>query len=169
MEDDTFSKDAELLSHLKVLKENYGVQKGTRGWLKHLSLINGDLGISPDDLENDFNREIKIYANSLENCKTMIEKLGKANVPVWRPTDYKAETFKSDEHMKKVEKHLEDIKRKMTVVEKRKDSKNKKKFGNEAHKRHVKVKQMKHAENKSIKEKNKKGKPSKRMHKRRRT
>lgn len=83
----------------------------------------------------------------------MIEKIIKANIPVWRPNDYKAETFKDDQPMKKVEKYLGDIKKKMTVVERRKDSGNKKKFGNEAHKRHVKVKQLKNAENKAERQK----------------
>ena len=99
----------------------------------------------------------------------MIEKIIKANIPVWRPNDYKAETFKDDQPMKKVEKYLGDIKKKMTVVERRKDSGNKKKFGNEAHKRHVKVKQLKNAENKAERQKKNKGNPRKTMHKNRRT
>ena len=32
----------------------------------------------------------------------MIEKIIKANIPVWRPNDYKEETFKDDQHMKKL-------------------------------------------------------------------
>ena len=152
-EDDSFSKDEEILSHLKTLKMNYGIKKGGKGWQLHHSLINGDLLIDPQQLDDDFNRELKIYGNSLENTKTMIEKIIKANIPVWRPNDYKAETFKDDQHMKKVEKYLEGIKKKKTVVERRKDLKNKKKFGNEAHKRHVKVKQLKNAENKAERQK----------------
>ena len=169
MEEGTLVKDERLLLHLSQLEQAAYPGKGRKKWLKHLSLIGGELDINNQQIEDDFNREIKIYGNTLTNCKSMLERLVKSNIPIWRPNDFKAETFKSDEHMKKVQKHLEDIKTKYNVVEKRKDAKNKKKFGNEAHKRHVKSKQMKNLESKAKRKRTTNGSKAKRNFKRKRS
>lgn len=162
IEDDTVSKDDALKERLDSLKKLYN-QSGRQSWTQYLSTVSGDLTMSLSDLQEDFNREVKIYAVALDNAKIVIEKLQKQGIPVWRPNDYKAETFKNDYHMGKVQKYLTDISAKIETVEKRKDAKNKKKFSNEAHKRHVKTKQLKVRENKAKKVKATKGKSARYM------
>lgn len=162
IEDDTVSNEERLKARLESLKKTYN-QSGKLAWMQYLSAVNGDVSLSLTDLQEDFNREVKFYAVALENAKNVIEKLQKQGVPVWRPNDYKAETFKNDYHMKKVQNYLSDISKKIEVVEKRKDAKNKKKFSNEAHKRHVKSKQLKVREQKSRKIKASKGKSARYM------
>ncbi|OMJ89687.1 hypothetical protein SteCoe_8140 [Stentor coeruleus] len=166
MEDDTFSKDEELLSRLNEMKDKYNLHNKKKAWLQYMTITNGDASMDFKLLEEDFNREVKFYAVAQENSKTMVDRLIKANIPVWRPNDFKAETFKLDEHMVKVQKHLEDIKNKIDIVGKRKEAKNKKKFGNEAHKRHVKSKQLKNNESKAKRQKQSKSKSVKYMRRR---
>jgi len=162
IEDDTVSKDDALNERLATLRKLYN-QTGKQSWTQYLSIVGGDLTMSLTDLQEDFNREVKIYAIALDNAKSVIERLHKRGIPVWRPNDYMAETFKTDHHMTKVQKYLTDISAKIETVEKRKDAKNKKKFSNEAHKRHVKTKQLKVRENKAKKVKASKGKSARYM------
>lgn len=162
IEDDTVSKDEKLNQRLKELVEKYNI-RGKNSWIQYLSVVKGDLGMETVSLEDDFNREVKFYGVALENSKSMIEKLTRNGIPVWRPNDYMAETYKTDFHMGKVQKHLIEIQQKLEMVEKRKDAKNKKKFSNEAHKRHVKAKQSKVKENKAIKVKKGKNKSARYM------
>lgn len=150
IEDDTVSKDDKLDQRLSELKKTYN-KRGKDSLVQYLSIVKGSLDMETVSLEDDFNREVKFYAVALENAKEMIEKLTKKGIPVWRPNDFKAETFKTDYHMQKVQKHLQEIQQKLESVEKRKDAKNKKKFSNEAHKRHVKAKQSRLKENKAKK------------------
>lgn len=151
MDSQTYSKDAELLVHLKKLKKNYIKKAGSKEWTEHLSITKGEISLNSEDLEKDFDRELKFYENTLNNSTTMVNKLLENNIPVWRPSDYKAETLKNDQHMARIQKNLEDLKKKFEVVEKRKQAKSNKKFGNEAHKRHVRSKQLKKSEEKSKK------------------
>lgn len=153
MEDDTFSNEAALKQCLTDLQKLYVPKRSKKAFLHFLAVTQGDVSINLSDIDEDFNRELKLYGNALDNSKSAIEKLIQLNVPVWRPKDYKAEMYKSESQMKKIEKHVEDIKKRMEVVEKRRGVKNSKKFSNEAHKRHVRAKQLRMGEQKAKRQK----------------
>lgn len=64
--------------------------------------------ISILDVDDDLNRELAFYKQSLEAVKDARSRLKKEGVPFSRPTDYFAEMVKSDEHMGKVKHKLTD-------------------------------------------------------------
>jgi rRNA-processing protein EBP2 len=60
------------------------------------------------DIDDDLNRELAFYAQSLAAVKQGRVLLMKEGVPFTRPTEYFAEMVKSDEHMGKVKDKLRD-------------------------------------------------------------
>lgn len=60
------------------------------------------------DVEDDLNRELAFYKQSLAAVRDAREKLKKEGVPFSRPADYFAEMVKSEEHMGKIKKKLVD-------------------------------------------------------------
>lgn len=60
------------------------------------------------DVEDDLNRELAFYAQSLSTVNEARALLKKEGVPFSRPTDYFAEMVKSDEHMGKIKQKLID-------------------------------------------------------------
>ncbi|CAG9324005.1 unnamed protein product [Blepharisma stoltei] len=127
-------------------------------WVDHLAIKDQEIDLSMDDLQNDFKRELVFYNTALENAKTGIKQLGELNIPIWRPSDFRAEMFKTDEHMKKVQNNLIQAKKRIEIVEKRKEAVHKKKFSNNAHKKHVEAKQRQAIENSKKKKKMRPGK-----------
>lgn len=81
------------------------------------------------DVNDDLNRELAFYKQSLDavnEAKVLLEKEG---VPFSRPIDYFAEMVKSDEHMEKIKQKMTDeAANKMAVAEARKQ-RDLKKFG----------------------------------------
>lgn len=126
-----------------------------------MSISHGELNLEPEDLYNDLKRELSFYEFATENTKKALRKLNSLSIPVWRPNDYKAEMFKSEQQMSKLQEHLSQIKNKIEVVDQRKQAKNRKKFAEAAHKKHVKSRQMKVAEKKSAVHRSKKARPGK--------
>jgi rRNA-processing protein EBP2 len=61
-----------------------------------------------EDVEDDLNRELSFYKQSLDAVKDARAKLKKDGVPFTRPTDYFAEMVKSEEQMGKVKAKLVD-------------------------------------------------------------
>ncbi|KAM0722355.1 hypothetical protein Q7P37_001796 [Cladosporium fusiforme] len=61
-----------------------------------------------EDVEDDLNRELSFYKQSLDAVKDARAKLRKEGVPFTRPTDYFAEMVKSEEQMGKVKAKLVD-------------------------------------------------------------
>ena len=61
-----------------------------------------------EDVEDDLNRELSFYKQSLDAVKDARAKLKKEGVPFTRPTDYFAEMVKSEEQMGKVKAKLVD-------------------------------------------------------------
>jgi len=122
-------------------------------WIDHLSTVEGDPGLNSEDLSNDFKRELAIYNLTLQNAQKSLQTLKELQIPIWRPNDFKAEMFKSDQHMKKVENNLTQAKKKIELVEKRKQATHKKKFIQAAHQKHVKAKQQRQAAKSSKKNK----------------
>lgn len=64
--------------------------------------------MSIPDIEDDLNRELAFYQQSLTAAQEARSLLKKEGVPFSRPTDYFAEMVKSDEHMTRVKKVLVD-------------------------------------------------------------
>jgi rRNA-processing protein EBP2 len=60
------------------------------------------------DVEDDLNRELAFYKQSLAAVKDARQKLKQEGVPFSRPADYFAEMVKSDEHMGKIKAKLID-------------------------------------------------------------
>lgn len=60
------------------------------------------------DVEDDLNRELAFYKQSLGAVKDARQQLKKEGVPFSRPVDYFAEMVKSDEHMGKIKAKLTD-------------------------------------------------------------
>jgi rRNA-processing protein EBP2 len=60
------------------------------------------------DIDDDLNRELAFYAQSLAAAKEGRALLTKEGIPFSRPTDYFAEMVKSDEHMGRVKDKLRD-------------------------------------------------------------
>jgi len=74
---------------------------------EHMS-ITSDEPVDIPDVEDDLNRELAFYKQSLSAVKDAQAKLRKEGVPFTRPTDYFAEMVKSDEHMGKIKAKLID-------------------------------------------------------------
>jgi rRNA-processing protein EBP2 len=89
---------------------------------------------SPDqveiaDVDDDLNRELAFYRQSLDAAKGARSLLKKEGVPFTRPTDYFAEMVKTDEHMGKIkQKMVDDAASKKAAAEARKQ-RDLKKFG----------------------------------------
>ncbi|KAI9768233.1 MAG: rRNA-processing protein and EBNA1-binding protein ebp2 [Geoglossum simile] len=60
------------------------------------------------DVNDDLNRELAFYKQSLDAVKIARNSLKKEGVPFTRPTDYFAEMVKSDEHMDVIKKKMMD-------------------------------------------------------------
>ncbi|KAF2873765.1 eukaryotic rRNA processing protein EBP2-domain-containing protein [Massariosphaeria phaeospora] len=67
-----------------------------------------DEAVEIPDVEDDLNRELAFYKQSLSAVKDARERLKKEGQPFSRPTDYFAEMVKSDEHMGKIKAKLID-------------------------------------------------------------
>ena len=59
-------------------------------------------------MDDDLNRELAFYKQSLDAVKDARSQLRRENAPFSRPTDYFAEMVKSDEHMGKIKRKMTD-------------------------------------------------------------
>lgn len=85
--------------------------------------------ISIPDVDDDLNRELAFYAQSLSAVKTARNLLKKEGVPFSRPTDYFAEMVKSDEHMGKVKEKVRDAAASKVAAAEARKQRDLKKFG----------------------------------------
>jgi rRNA-processing protein EBP2 len=74
----------------------------------HNQTITSAEPVQIEDVEDDLNRELAFYKQSLDAVKDARAKLKKEGVPFTRPTDYFAEMVKSEEQMGKVKAKLVD-------------------------------------------------------------
>jgi len=74
----------------------------------HNQTITSAEPVQIEDVEDDLNRELSFYKQSLDAVKDARAKLKKEGVPFTRPTDYFAEMVKSEEQMGKVKAKLVD-------------------------------------------------------------
>jgi rRNA-processing protein EBP2 len=95
---------------------------------EHMAVVT-DEAVDIPDVEDDLNRELAFYKQSLSAVKDARAKLKKEGAPFSRPADYFAEMVKSDEHMGKIKKKLvDDAAGKKAAAEARKQ-RDLKKFG----------------------------------------
>jgi rRNA-processing protein EBP2 len=95
---------------------------------EHMAVVT-DEPVDIPDVEDDLNRELAFYKQSLSSVKDARAKLKKEGAPFSRPADYFAEMVKSDEHMGKIKKKLvDDAAGKKAAAEARKQ-RDLKKFG----------------------------------------
>ena len=73
----------------------------------HMSTTTTD-AVQIADINDDLNRELAFYKQSLEAVNHARPRLKKESVPFSRPVDYFAEMVKSDEHMGKIKQKLVD-------------------------------------------------------------
>lgn len=85
--------------------------------------------VSIPDIEDDLNRELAFYQQSLNAVKEARTLLKKEGVPFSRPTDYFAEMVKSDEHMGRVKKKLVDAAASKKAASEARKQRDLKKFG----------------------------------------
>lgn len=71
-------------------------------------VITSDAPIEIPDIDDDLNRELAFYKQSLDAVTKARGLLKKEGVPFSRPVDYFAEMVKSDEHMGKIKQKLVD-------------------------------------------------------------
>lgn len=91
--------------------------------------VTSDEPIEINDVDDDLNRELAFYKQSLAAVNDARSKLKKEGVPFSRPADYFAEMVKSDEHMGKIkQKLIDDAAGKKAAAEARKQ-RDLKKFG----------------------------------------
>uniref|UniRef100_A0A1I7XSY8 Zinc transporter ZIP3 n=1 Tax=Heterorhabditis bacteriophora TaxID=37862 RepID=A0A1I7XSY8_HETBA len=78
-------------------------------WIETLDISVGS-GVTKDIINDDFEREIKLYYKQAEEAvKLAVPRLLSMGVKILRPADYYAEMAKSDGHMQKVRKRLLEI------------------------------------------------------------
>lgn len=94
------------------------------------------------DINDDLNRELAFYAQSLSAVQSARALLTKENIPFTRPTDYFAEMVKSDEHMGKIKaKMLSDAASKQAAADARKQ-RDLKRFGKQVQQEKLKERAM---------------------------
>ncbi|KAH6565129.1 hypothetical protein BASA61_002623 [Batrachochytrium salamandrivorans] len=84
---------------------------------------------SVPDINNDLDRELAFYTQSLEAAKTARDICKKSKVPFTRPSDYFAEMVKSDQHMHRVRQRLVEEAEGIKASERAKKQRDLKKFG----------------------------------------
>lgn len=99
----TINNKAALLSGLNRIKLPYS----SLPFSAHLSVTSSE-SAEILDIDDDLNRELAFYKQSLHAAQVARTLLKKEGIPFTRPTDYFAEMVKSDEHMGKIKQKLVD-------------------------------------------------------------
>ena len=92
------------------------------------SIVASDVSNIPD-IDDDLQRELAFYKQSLAAARAAGKVLGDEDVAVTRPTDFFAEMVKSDEHMQKVRSGLADKVFKRTLAAEMRRQRERKAFG----------------------------------------
>ncbi|KAK7193303.1 hypothetical protein DPSP01_013671 [Paraphaeosphaeria sporulosa] len=99
----TINNTAALTAALNRIKLPYA----KLGFSEHMSLTT-DEDVEIADVDDDLNRELAFYKQSLSAVKDARALLKKEGAPFSRPADYFAEMVKDDEHMGKIKQKLMD-------------------------------------------------------------
>src|SRR5436190_2026012 len=94
----------------------------------HQSITTSDPTSIPD-INDDLNRELAFYKQSLSAVQEARRLLKAEDVPFSRPTDYFAEMVKSDEHMGRVRQKLVDVAASKKAAAEARKQRDLKKFG----------------------------------------
>jgi rRNA-processing protein EBP2 len=97
----TINNTAALTAALNRIKLPYS----KLGFSEHMSLTT-DEDVEIEDVDDDLNRELAFYKQSLSAVKDARGLLKKEGAPFSRPADYFAEMVKDDEHMGKIKEKL---------------------------------------------------------------
>lgn len=89
------------------------------------------------DVEDEFKRELSFYNTALSATQIALSKLSSLSVPIWRPDDYLTDMLKTDWQMGSVKQNLIEQKKRLEVVQARRQMKKTKKFSETAHKKDV--------------------------------
>lgn len=113
--DDTGSIDEDIVPYQRLTINNtsalqrslasFALPYSSMTFSEHQTIISTTPTDIPD-VDDDLNRELAFYAQSLAAAKEARARLRKEGVPFTRPADYFAEMVKSDEHMGKVKGKL---------------------------------------------------------------
>jgi len=84
------------------------------------------------DVDDDLEREVQFYNATVDAVEKGIQILAENKTPWQRPYDYYVEMVKSDEHMAKVKGALLQEKKKIKIVQQRRESAKARKFGKQS-------------------------------------
>jgi rRNA-processing protein EBP2 len=104
-------------------------------WLEHQSVTVPKA--ETIDVEDEFKRELSFYNTALSATQIALSKLSALSVPIWRPDDYLTDMLKTDWQMGSVKQNLIEQKKRVEVVQARRQMKKTKKFSETAHKKDV--------------------------------
>lgn len=99
----TINNSTALLSSLN----SFALPLSELSFSEHQSVTTAE-PVSIPDIDDDLNRELAFYKQSLDAVKQARSLLKAESVPFSRPTDYFAEMVKSDEHMGRIKEKLVD-------------------------------------------------------------
>lgn len=94
----------------------------------HQSLVTSS-PIEIPDINDDLNRELVLYRQCLDGAERGRDLLELEGAPFTRPSDFFAETVKSDEHMEKIRQQMADEAAKKQAIREAKKQRELKKFG----------------------------------------
>lgn len=114
--------------------ENPGKKRRVR-WVEHQSVTVKKA--ENLDVEDEFKRELSFYNTALSATQVALSKLSALAVPIWRPDDYLTDMLKTDFQMGKVKQNIIEHKKRVEVVQARRQMKKTKKFSETAHKKDV--------------------------------
>lgn len=128
---------------LQTLTEEYELRAGTQSpgkkrrvkWVEHQSVT--VTKADNLDVEDEFKRELSFYSTALSATQVALSKLAALSIPIWRPDDYLTDMLKTDFQMGKVKQNLIEQKKRVEVVQARRQMKKTKKFSETAHKKDV--------------------------------
>lgn len=129
------------------------MKKRKVAWIEHQSVTVAKT--ENIDVEDEFKRELSFYNSALSATEAALAKLTALNIPVWRPDDYLTDMVKTDMQMGKVKQNVEERKRRVEVVQARRQMKKTKKFAQEAHKKDVERKTQRRIQQSRLRHKQK--------------
>jgi rRNA-processing protein EBP2 len=102
-----------------------------RPWAETLVVDSIDLGLGPDEVQDDLKREMAFYQNSLQSVLNGCARLAQLGIAYRRPDDFMCEMVKDDAHMARIKDKLIFEQKKMEAFQQRKDRQEQKKYSKE--------------------------------------
>lgn len=108
-------------------------------WIESLTVTTAEPFVL-ENLNDDLKRESLFYEETLAGVKTALARMDEAGIPYQRPTDFYAEMVKPDSHMNRVKDALLREKKKMAVVQNRKQQREQQKMAKQVQAERIKQK-----------------------------